>query len=140
MPSVAYVMVAVALLSTAGVGTVLYASNEAPERVDIEGRIIHVAWNPHWDVAVEYEVQVAASNGETYLVELGPPWWWTEVGLPAIERNDTLRVEGVLHEGNVVEAYTIWVNGGDSLLIRDGGKPAWAGEAPGRRSMDDVSP
>ena len=40
--------------------------------------------------------------------------------------NDVLRVEGVLEEGDVVEAYRIWINGGDPFVLREGGMPKWA--------------
>jgi len=119
-----------------GVGVVLNASDASPGLTTIEGRVVHVAWNPHFEVAVSFQVRNGSANA-TYNVELGPPWWWASVGLPEINVNDTLRVEGVLEGGNTIEAYTIWINGGDAIVIREGGKPAWAEVASGRPEKED---
>jgi len=137
MPSTVTVLLALAFVSAAGAGAFVHGMNAEEETNAIEGIVVQVEWNPHWEVAVEYAIRVNDSEGTTYVVELGPPWWWAAVGLPAIELNDTLAVEGVVHDGNVIEAYTISVNGGDPIVIRDGGKPMWAEVASGRPAKDD---
>lgn len=136
MSGSAHVLLVLAILSAAGAGVVLRTTDDAPDLTRIEGTVVDIAWNPHWEVAVEYTVAVD-SDGTTYLVEMGPPWWWAEVGLPAIEANDTLAVEGVLHDGNVIDAYTVSVNGGPDVVIREAGKPAWADVASGRDREGD---
>jgi len=135
MPHAVYALVALALVSSAGIGVVLSSSDAPADLVTIEGKVTHVSWNPHFEVAVAYAISNASANA-TYEVELGPPWWWAEVGLPEIEVNDTLKVEGVLHDGNEIEAYRIWINGGDSIVIREGGKPPWAQVASGHDDSD----
>jgi hypothetical protein len=137
MPQAWTVLIALALVSAAGAGVALSTNDAEGDLTTIEGTVVDVAWNPHWEVAVEYDVRLNDSEGTTYAVELGPPWWWAAVGLPEIEVNDTLSVEGVLHDGNAIEAYTISLNGGDPIVIRDGGKPMWAEVASGRPAKDD---
>ena len=137
MPHAAYALVALALVSSAGLGVVLTSSDAPADLMTFEGKVTHVSWNPHFEVAVSYEISNASAN-ETYTVDLGPPWWWAEVGLPEIKVNDTLKVEGVLDEDGHIEAYRIWINGGDPIVIRDGGKPAWAEVASGHDDEDDA--
>lgn len=130
MPNPAYGLIVLILVSSAGFGVVLTSSDAPSDRATFEGRVVRVDWNPHFEVAVSFEVENASANA-TYSVELGPPWWWAEVGLPEIRVNDTLRVEGVLEDG-VLQAYTIWINGGGAVVLREDGKPAWAEVASGR--------
>ncbi|OGS49315.1 MAG: hypothetical protein A3K68_02135 [Euryarchaeota archaeon RBG_16_68_13] len=131
MPHPVYLLIALSLVSSAGIGAVLVASDDAPELTTFEGTVLHAAWNPHFEIAVAFEVRNASAN-VTYTVELGPPWWWSAVGLPEIHVNDTLRVEGVLENESEIQAYTIWINGGDAFVIREAGKPGWAEMASGR--------
>lgn len=129
-------MLAVLVASTAS-AAILLPLDEDAQLTTIDGTVVEVHRNPHWNVSVEYSVEVTGEDGTTYEVELGPPWWWASVGLPEINVNDTLRVEGVLEGGNTIEAYTIWINGGDAIVIREGGKPAWAEVASGRPEKED---
>jgi len=135
MSHVIYALLALALASSAGVGVVLNASDASPGLTTIEGRVVHVAWNPHFEVAASFQVRNGSANA-TYNVELGPPWWWAEVGLPEIKVNDTLKVEGVLHDGNEIDAYRIWINGGNPIVIREAGMPKWAQMKSGRTPDD----
>jgi len=129
-------VLAVLVASTAS-AAILLPLDEDAQLTTIDGTVVEVHRNPHWNVSVEYSVEVTGEDGTTYEVELGPPWWWASVGLPEINVNDTLRVEGVLEGGNTIEAYTIWINGGDAIVIREGGKPAWAEVASGRPEKED---
>ena len=129
-------MLAVLVASTAS-AAILLPLDEDAQLTTIDGTVVEVHRNPHWNVSVEYSVEVTGEDGTTYEVELGPPWWWASVGLPEINVNDTLRVEGVLEGGNTIEAYTIWINSGDAIVIREGGKPAWAEVASGRPEKED---
>lgn len=136
LPPVAHVVLAVLVASTAG-AAVLLPFDEDAELTTFEGTVVEVHRNPHWNVSVEYSVEVAGEDGTTFEVKLGPPWWWASVGLPEINVDDTLRVEGALEGSNVIEAYTIWVNGGNAIVLRTGGKPAWAEVASGRPMNED---
>lgn len=129
-------MLAVLVASTAS-AAILLPLDEDAQLTTIDGTVVEVHRNPHWNVSVEYSVEVTGEDGTAYEVELGPPWWWASVGLPEINVNDTLRVEGVLEGGNTIEAYTIWINGGDAIVIREGGKPAWAEVASGRPEKEE---
>jgi len=131
VPHPAYFVLALAFVSAAAAGIVVRDADDAPALTTVEGIVTHVAWNPHFEVAVAYELRNESANA-TYSVEFGPPWWWAEVGLPEIQVNDTLKVEGVLHEENHIDAYTIWVDGGDAFVLREAGKPDWAQVASGR--------
>ena len=129
-------MLAVLVASTAS-AAILLPLDEDAQLTTIDRTVVEVHRNPHWNVSVEYSVEVTGEDGTAYEVELGPPWWWASVGLPEINVNDTLRVEGVLEGGNTIEAYTIWINGGDAIVIREGGKPAWAEVASGRPEKEE---
>lgn len=135
LPPVAHAVLAVLVASTAG-AAILLPLEENAELTTFEGTVVDVHWNPHWNVSVEYSVEVTGEDGTTE-VELGPPWWWASVGLPEINVNDTLRVQGVLEDGDAIKAYTIWVNGGNAIVLRTGGKPAWAEVASGRPMNED---
>ena len=136
MPNIAYAVIAALVGSIAGSVVVLPLDEDAG-LTTIEGTVVGVHRNPHWNVSVEYSVNVTGDDGGLYEVELGPPWWWASVGLPGIEGDDTLRVEGVLEDGHEIEAYTIWLNGGDAIVIREAGKPAWAEAASGKPKAED---
>jgi len=145
MNSALYAMLAVALVTSVGAGLAVHAldADSPVDLVTIEGNVTAVDWNPHFNATVEVTVTVA--NGTNYSVELTPPWWWSENHYPAIQVNDTLKVEGILGEGNEIEAFTIWINGGDAIVLRTGGMPGWAQErsghtaAPGSNETEDGS-
>lgn len=135
MSHAVYALLAVVLASSAGAGIMLQDADVPSGLTTFEGKVVHVAWNPHFEVAVSFQVHNGTDDA-TYTVELGPPWWWAEVGLPQIEVNDTLKVEGVVHEGQYIEAYTIWINGGSPVVIREGGMPKWAQMKSGHTDDD----
>src|SRR6266568_952009 len=145
MNSALYAMLAVAFVTSVGAGLAVHAldADSPVDLVTIEGNVTAVDWNPHFNATVEVTVTVA--NGTNYSVELTPPWWWSENHYPAIQVNDTLKVEGILGEGNEIEAFTIWINGGDAIILRTGGMPGWAQErsghtaAPGSNETEDGS-
>ncbi len=145
MNSALYAMLAVTLVTSVGAGLAVHAldADSPVDLVTIEGNVTAVDWNPHFNATVEVTVTVA--NGTNYSVELTPPWWWSENHYPAIQVNNTLKVEGILGEGNEIEAFTIWINGGDAIVLRTGGMPGWAQErsghtaAPGSNETEDDS-
>src|SRR3989442_11812342 len=103
-------------------------TSESPENlVVVEGTVTAVDWNPHFNESVE--LTLTAANGTNYSVELAPPWWWAEQNFPTIHVNDTLKVEGALDDGHEIQAFTVWINGGQASFPRTGEKPP---RAPGR--------
>lgn len=137
MPNTFTAILVLALVAAAGTGAVVHRMDANGEVRTIGGIVTEIAWNRYWEVAVEYGVRMNDAEGTMYAVELGPPWWWAAVGLPDIRLNDTLAVDGIVHDGNAIEAYTVSVNGGETVMIRDGDKPAWAEVASGRPAKDD---
>src|SRR5213594_4281747 len=128
MSNAVYAVLALALVTSVGAGAALHAmDSESPEHlVTVEGTVTAVEWNPHFNVSVE--VTLTAANGTNYSVELAPPWWWAEQLFPTIHVNDTLKVEGALDDGKEIEAFTVWINGGNAIVLRTGEMPPWAEE------------
>src|SRR5256712_12563274 len=92
---------------------------ESPEPlVTVEGTVTALEWNPHFNASVE--LTLTAANGTNYSVELAPPWWWAEQHFPTIHVNDTLKVEGRLDDGHEIEAFTVWINGGEPPALPTG--------------------
>ena len=128
------VFIAIALVATIGAGVVLHgAETDASALRTVEGRVMSVEWNPNWNVSVEFTLETSGANQTMHHIELGPPWWWAEHDAPSIRVNDTVKVQGEL-EGDSIEAFTIWVNGGPAIVLRDRGMPAWASERSGGTS------
>lgn len=126
MTHAALVLVALALVGSAGVaGVALHASDAPANLVTVTGTVVSVEWNPHFNVSVEFNMTNATS---TFHVELGPPWYWAEHKYPAIKVGDTVSVKGQLDDGHDIEAWSISVNGGAWITLRTGGMPAWAQE------------
>jgi len=137
MSNAVYAVLALALVTSVGAGVALHAMDtESPEDlVTVEGTVTAVEWNPHFNVSVE--VTLTAANGTNYSVELAPPWWWAEQHLPTIQVNDTLKVEGTVDDGHEIEAFTVWINGGNAIVLRTGEMPPWAEERSGHTSEDN---
>src|SRR5712692_9753691 len=136
MSSALYVVLAMAVVSAAGAGVILHAAEtESPNLVTVEGTVTAVEWNPHFNVSVE--LTLTAANGTNYSVELAPPWWWAEQHFPTIQVNDTLKVEGTLDDGHELEAFTVWINGGNAIVLRTGEMPPWAEERSGHTGEDN---
>src|SRR2546427_3645244 len=129
MSNALYAFLGLALVTSVGAGVAIHAMDtESPEHlVTVEGTVTAVEWNPHFNESVE--VTLTAANGTNYSVELAPPWWWAEQHFPTIHVNDTLKVEGRLDDGHEIEAFTVWINGGDAVVLPTGEMPA---PAPGR--------
>ena len=137
MSNAVYAVLALALVTSVGAGVALHAMDtESPEHlVTVEGTVTAVEWNPHFNVSVE--VTLTAANGTNYSVRLAPPWWWAEQHLPTIQVNDTLKVEGTVDDGHEIEAFTVWINGGNAIVLRTGEMPPWAEERSGLTSEDN---
>jgi len=129
-------ILAMALVTSVGAGVAIHAmDSESPENlVTVEGNVTAVEWDPHFNVSVE--VTLTTANGTNYSVELAPPWWWAEQHLPTIHVNDTLKVEGVLDDGHEIQAFTVWINGGNAIVLRTGEMPPWAEERSGQTGED----
>ncbi len=124
-------LVAVVLVSGVGAaGVLLHPADASSATVTVTGKVVAVEWNPHYNVTVAFRMTNGTSNS-TLEVELGPPWYWAEHKLPTIKVNDTVKVQGVL-EDHELEAWTIWINGGDAIVLRTGEMPAWAEERSGQ--------
>src|SRR3989441_12002391 len=132
MSNAVYAVLALALVTSVGAGVALHAMDtESPEHlVTVEGTVTAVEWNPHFNESVE--VTLTAANGTNYSVELAPPWWWAEQHFLTIHVNDTLKVEGRLDDGHEIEAFTVWINGGEGIVVRTGEIPAGAQERSGQ--------
>src|SRR2546422_8951255 len=141
MSNAVYAVLALALVTSVGAGVAIHAMDtESPEPlVTVEGTVTALEWNPHFNESVE--VTLTATNGTNYSVELAPPWWWAEQHFPTIHVNDTLKVEGRLDDGHEIEAFTVWINGGNADLLRACRVPASgqvrAGPAGGGHRNDD---
>src|SRR2546427_3293262 len=137
MSNALYAVLALALVTSVGAGVAIHAMDTAsPEPlVTVEGMVTAVEWNPHFNVSVE--LTLTAANGTNYSVELAPPWWWAEQHFPTIRVNDTLKVEGTLDDGREIEAFTVWINGGNAGVLRTGERPPWAGERSGHSGEDN---
>src|SRR3989449_6112256 len=122
MSNALYAFLALALVTSVGAGVAIHAMDtESPEPlVTVEGMVTAVEWNPHFNVSVE--LTLTAANGTNYSVELAPPWWWAEQHFPTIHVNDTLKVEGRLDDGHEIEAFTVWINGGEPSGLPAGGE------------------
>src|SRR2546426_3854990 len=134
MSNALYAFLALALVTSVGAGVAIHAMDtESPEPlVTVEGMVTAVEWNPHFNVSVE--LTLTAANGTNYSVELAPPWWWAEQHFPTIHVNDTLKVEGRLDDGHEIEAFTVWINGGEPRRLPAGGKaPLRGGRARDNR-------
>jgi len=136
MSNAVYAVLALALVTSVGAGVALHAMDtESPEHlVTVEGTVTALEWNPHFNMSVE--LTLTAANGTNYSVELAPPWWWAEQHFPTIHVNDTLKVEGRLDDGHEIEAFTVWINGGNAIVLRTGEMPAWAQERSGQTGED----
>src|SRR3989442_8025971 len=132
MSNVLYAILAMALVTSVGAGVAIHAmDSESPENlVTVEGTVTAVDWNPHFNESVELTLTTA--NGTNYSVELAPPWWWAQQNFTTIHVNDTLKVEGRLDDGHEIQAFTVWVNGGDPERLRTGQEPPWAGGEHGQ--------
>ena len=137
MSNALFAVLALALVTSVGAGAALHAmDSESPEHlVTVEGTVTAVEWNPHFNVSAE--VTLTAAKGTNYSVELAPPWWWAEQHLPTIQVNDTLKVEGTVDDGHEIEAFTVWINGGNAIVLRTGEMPPWAEERSGHTSEDN---
>src|SRR2546422_6042831 len=129
MSNALYAILAMALVTSVGAGVAIHVMDSvSPENlVTVEGTVTAVDWNPHFNESVE--LTLTAANGTNYSVELAPPWWWAGQHFPTIHVNDTLKVEGFLDDGHEIQAFTVWINGGNAIVLRTGEKPPWA---PGR--------
>src|SRR3989442_14710331 len=121
MSNALYAILAMALVTSVGAGVAIHVmDSESPENlVTVEGTVTAVDWNPHFNESAE--LTLTEANGTNYSVELAPPWWWAEQNLPTIHVNDTLKVEGRLDDGHEIEAFTVWINGGETHLFPSGG-------------------
>lgn len=130
-----YAVLALVLVTSVGAGVALHAmESESPENlVTVEGKVTAVEWNPHFNVSAEVTL---TANGTNYSVELAPPWWLAEQHFPAIHVNDTLKVTGVLDDEHQIEAFTVWINGGNAIVLRTGEMPPWAEERSGHTGED----
>jgi len=137
MSNALYAVLALALVTSVGAGVALHAMDiESPEHlVMVEGTVTVVEWNAHFNENVEVTLTVA--NGTNYSVELGPPWLWAVQHFPTIHVNDTLKVEGTLDDGHEIEAFTVWINGGNAIVLRTGEMPPWAEERSGQAGEDN---
>jgi hypothetical protein len=137
MPQTALALVVLALVGTAGAaGLSIHAMDASPSLVTVTGTVTWVAWNPHFNTSVEFNL----TNGTSaYHVELGPPWYWAEHNYPAIKVNDSVSVKGVFDDNSTtdLEAWSISVNGGAWITLRTGGMPAWAQERSGQSPETD---
>src|SRR3989442_15054134 len=117
MSNALYAILAMALVTSVGAGVAFHAmDSESPENlVTVEGTVTAVDWNPHFNESVELTLTTA--NGTNYSVELAPPWWWAEQNFTTIHVNDTLKVQGALDDGHEIQAFTVWINGGDAILL-----------------------
>src|SRR3989449_8886657 len=131
MSSAWYAILAMALVTSVGAGVAIHAmDSESPENlVTVEGTVTAVDWNPHFNESVE--LTLTAANGTNYSVELAPPWWWAEQNFPTIHVNDTLKVEGVLDDGHEIQAFTVWINGGNANFVRGRRERPWGPELAG---------
>src|SRR3989475_2328910 len=136
MSNAVYAVLALALVTSVGAGVAIHAMDtESPEPlVTVEGTVTALEWNPHFNESVE--VTLTATNGTNYSVELAPPWWWAEQHFPTIHVNDTLKVEGRLDDGHEIEAFTVWINGGQPIVLPTGGVPPWGEERSGQTGED----
>src|SRR3989442_3331365 len=117
MSNALYAVLALALVTSVGAGVAIHAvDTESAEPLGTgEGMVTALEWNPHFNVSVE--LTLTAANGTNYSVELAPPWWWAEQHFPTIHVNDTLKVEGRLDDGHEIEAFTVWINGGNAIVL-----------------------
>src|SRR3989475_10454442 len=138
MSNALYAILAMALVTSVGAGVAIHVmDSESPENlVTVEGTVTAVDWNPHFNESAE--LTLTEANGTNYSGELAPPWWWAEQNFPTIHVNDTLKVEGALDDGHEIQAFTVWINGGDAVVLRAGRRPPRAqgrsrptGEDPG---------
>ncbi|HYT18288.1 MAG TPA: hypothetical protein VEO18_08585 [Thermoplasmata archaeon] len=136
MSNALYAVLAMALVTSVGAGVAIHVmESESPENlVTVEGTVSAVDWNPHFNESVELTLTTA--NGTNYSVELAPPWW-AQQNFPTIHVNDTLKVEGVLDDGHEIEAFTVWINGGNAIVLRTGEMPPWAQERSGHTDDDN---
>src|SRR2546428_14007427 len=125
MSNALYAFLALALVTSVGAGVAIHAMDtESPEPlVTVEGMVTALEWNPHFNMSVE--LTLTAANGTNYSVELAPPWWRAELHFPTIHVNDTLKVEGRLDDGHEIEAFTVWINGGEANGARPAGMAPW---------------
>src|SRR2546428_452993 len=116
MSNALYAVLAMALVTSVGAGVAIHAmDSESPENlVTVEGTVTAVDWNPHFNESVELTLTVA--NGTNYSVEVAPPWWWAEHNFATIHVNDTLKVEAALDDEHEIQAFTAWINGGQTVL------------------------
>lgn len=130
-----------ALLMGVGGTAVLTQQHAESEHqvVTVEGTVVQVEYNPHFNISAEFKLQVTSGGNTTvYEVELGPPWYWAENGsVPTIRVGDKVKVTGEL-EGDHIEAWILWVNDGNAVIINGEGKPEWTGgpEHPGESDED----
>ncbi len=132
MTHAALVLVALALVGSAGAaGVVLHTLDAQPNVVTLSGKVAAVDWNPHFSVAVGFELKNGTS---TTNVSLAPPWYWAEHNYPAIKVNDSVSVKGVPEDNSTseFEAWSISINGGAWITLRTGAMPAWAQERSGQ--------
>src|SRR3989475_10381697 len=136
MSNALYAILAMALVTSVGAGVAIHVmDSESPENlVTVEGTMTGGDWNPHFNESVE--LTLTAANGRNYSAELAPPWWWAEQNFPTIHVNDTSKVEGVLDDGHEIQAFTVWINCGQSIVLRTGEMPPWAQERSGQTGED----
>src|ERR1700756_656591 len=136
MSTALYAILAMALVTSVGAGVAIHVmDSESPENlVTVEGTVTSVDWNPHFNESVELTLTTA--NGTNYSVELAPPWWLAEQHFPTISVNDTLKVEGRIDDGHEIEAFTVWINGGNAIVLRTGEMPPWAEERSDQTGED----
>ncbi len=132
MAHAAVALVLLALVGTAGAaGFAINALDASPRLTTLNGTVSAVDWNPHFNVAAEFNL----TNGtKTYQVSLAPPWWWAEHNYPAIKVNDTVSVKGMFDDNSTTD-FTTWsisIDGGPWITLRTGDMPAWAQEKSGQ--------
>jgi hypothetical protein len=136
MSNALFAVLALALVTSVGAGVAIHAmdTDSSENLVTVEGTVTVVDWNAHFNESVELSLTTA--NGTNYSVELAPPWWWAQQSFPMIHVNDTLKVEGVLDDGHEIEAFTVWINGGNAIVLRTGEMPVWAEDRSGQTGED----
>src|SRR3989442_419693 len=136
MSNALYAILAMALVTSVGAGVAIHVmDSESPENlVTVEGTVTAVDWNPHFNESVE--LTLTAANGTNYSVELAPPWWWAEQRFTTIHVNDTLKFEVTQKTAYEIQAFTVWINGGNAIVLRTGEMPPWAQERSGQTGED----
>src|SRR5207244_11884083 len=93
-----------------------------------------VEWKTHFNKNAEHPR--TEENRTNYNLELARPSWWAEQNLPTIQVNDTLKVEDAIDDGHEIQAFTVWINGGNAIVLRTGEMPPWSEGRSGHTGED----